>query len=101
LLMMVTKYTFHNNRDALAEGADPASLDGPRSATRQIISNKGLTPKRNKLNRNPRLKKRVKFEQAKKKISSQKAVYKGGEAKEGYQGETTGISKSVVKSRRL
>ncbi|KAF8964204.1 Sas10 C-terminal domain-containing protein [Flammula alnicola] len=72
---------------------------GPRSLTRAILTNKGLTPHRPKAVRNPRVKKRQKYEKAKKKISSQKAVYKGGLSESGgrYDGERSGISK-VVKS---
>lgn len=74
---------------------------GPRSLTRAILANKGLTPHRSKSVRNPRVKKRQKFEKAKKKISSQKAIYKGGIGDTGkYAGEKSGISK-VVKSIRL
>ncbi|KAF5360398.1 hypothetical protein D9756_004767 [Leucocoprinus leucothites] len=78
------------------------SLDGPRSLTRAILTNKGLTPHRPKAVRNPRVKKRQKFEKAKKKLSSQKAVYKGGLSQTGgyYEGEKSGISK-VVKSVKL
>ncbi|KAJ8456734.1 hypothetical protein ONZ45_g18602 [Pleurotus djamor] len=77
-------------------------VDGPRSLTRAILSNKGLTPHRPKSVRNPRVKKRQKFEKAKRKVASQKAVYKGGLNATGgrYDGEKTGISK-VVKSIRL
>ncbi|EGN92133.1 hypothetical protein SERLA73DRAFT_173106 [Serpula lacrymans var. lacrymans S7.3] len=76
-------------------------MDGPRSITRAIMKNRGLTPHRSKSVRNPRVKKRQKFEKAKKKVSSQKAVYKGGigDASK-YAGEQSGISK-VVKSVRL
>ncbi|EAU86259.1 hypothetical protein CC1G_03470 [Coprinopsis cinerea okayama7 len=75
---------------------------GPRSLTRAILKNKGLTPHRSKAVRNPRVKKRQKYEQAKKKHASQKAVYKGGvaETKGRYDGERSGISK-VIKSTRL
>jgi U3 small nucleolar RNA-associated protein 3 len=74
---------------------------GPRSLTRAILANKGLTPHRSKSVRNPRVKKRQRFEKAKKKVSSQKAVYKGGIGDSGrYEGEKSGISK-VVKSVRL
>ncbi|KAK1231202.1 something about silencing protein 10 [Marasmius sp. AFHP31] len=78
------------------------STDGPRSLTRAILTNKGLTPRRAKSVRNPRVKKREKFEKAKRKVASQKAVYKGGISETGgrYDGERTGISK-VVKSVRL
>lgn len=78
--------------------SDQDSAMGPRSLTRAISANKGLTPHRPKSVRNPRVKKRQKFEKAKKKIASQKAVYKGGLAETGrYDGEKSGISK-VVKS---
>ncbi|KAI0081558.1 hypothetical protein K474DRAFT_1768481 [Panus rudis PR-1116 ss-1] len=80
----------------------PETTSGPRSLTSTILSNKGLTPKRPKSVRNPRVKKRQKYEKAKKKVSSQKAVYKGGlaEMKGRYEGEKTGIS-TVVKSVKL
>ncbi|TFK73580.1 hypothetical protein BDN72DRAFT_814143 [Pluteus cervinus] len=81
--------------------AEIEASDGPRALTRAIQANKGLTPHRPKSVRNPRVKKRQKFEKAKKKVSSQKAVYKGGLAESGhYGGESSGISK-VVKSVRL
>ncbi|KAG6376953.1 hypothetical protein JVT61DRAFT_987 [Boletus reticuloceps] len=77
------------------------NTSGPRSVTRAILKNKGLTPRRSKAVRNPRVKKRQKFEQAKKKVASQKAVYKGGIGDVSkYSGEQSGISK-VVKSVRL
>ena len=79
----------------------PESSDGPRALTRAILKNRGLTPHRSKSVRNPRVKKRMKFEKAKKKIGSQKAVYKGGIGDVGnYGGEKSGISK-VIKAVRL
>lgn len=82
----------------------PAEADntGPRSLTHAILSNKGLTPHRAKAVRNPRVKKRQKFEKAKKRVSSQKATFKGGVSSTGgrYDGEQSGISK-VVKSVKL
>ncbi|EJC98864.1 uncharacterized protein FOMMEDRAFT_170690 [Fomitiporia mediterranea MF3/22] len=84
------------------------STNQQRAITRAILTNKGLTPHRlnkNKAARNPRVKKRQKFEKAKKKLASQKAIYKGGVEGGGgrggrYDGETSGISK-VVKSVKL
>ncbi|KAG6336064.1 hypothetical protein ID866_3037 [Astraeus odoratus] len=74
---------------------------GPRSITRAILKNKGLTPTRSKSVRNPRVKKRQKYEKAKKRVASQKAVYKGGIGDVSkYGGEKSGISK-VVKSVAL
>lgn len=77
------------------------TANGPRALTRAILTNRGLTPHRPKAVRNPRVKKRQKFEKAKKKVSSQKAVYKGGIGDAAnYEGERSGISK-VVKAVRL
>ncbi|KAL3449592.1 Sas10 C-terminal domain-containing protein [Aspergillus insuetus] len=75
--------------------------DGKRAITYQIEKNRGLAPKRNKLNRNPRVKKRMRFEAKKKKLGSVRQVYKGGEGAGGYGGELTGIKKNLVKSVKL
>lgn len=75
--------------------------DGKRAITYQIEKNKGLAPKRSKDVRNPRVKKRKKFEQKKKKLGSIRQVYKGGEGPGGYAGELTGIKKNLVKSIKL
>ncbi|KAL3473322.1 Sas10 C-terminal domain-containing protein [Aspergillus californicus] len=75
--------------------------DGKRAITYQIQKNKGLAPKRNKLNRNPRVKKRMRFEDKKKKLGSIRQQYKGGEGRGGYGGELTGIKKNLVKSVKL
>jgi U3 small nucleolar RNA-associated protein 3 len=74
---------------------------GKRKITYAIEKNKGLTPKRKKDVRNPRVKKRKKFEEKKKKLGSIRAVYKGGEGRGGYGGELTGIKKNLVKSVKL
>lgn len=81
---------------------DEEGTTGPRSLTRAILTNKGLTPHRPKAVRNPRVKKRQKYEKAKKKLSSQKSFYKGGLSETGgrYDGEKSGISK-VIKSVKL
>ncbi|KAL2137361.1 hypothetical protein VTI74DRAFT_3301 [Chaetomium olivicolor] len=75
--------------------------DGKRQITYQIQKNKGLTPNRKKEVRNPRVKKRMKFEEKQKKLRSVKAVYKGGEGPGGYQGELSGIKTGLVKSIKL
>lgn len=75
--------------------------DGKRAITYAIEKNKGLAPKRKKDVRNPRVKKRKKFEAKKKKLGSTRAVYKGGEGRGGYGGELTGIKKGLVKSVKL
>jgi U3 small nucleolar RNA-associated protein 3 len=78
-------------------------VNGPRGLTRAILSNKGLTPHRVKSVRNPRVKKRQRFEKAQKRMSSKKATYKGGLAETGgrYEGEKSGISSRVIKSVKL
>ncbi|KAG4416593.1 hypothetical protein IFR04_010236, partial [Cadophora malorum] len=53
--------------------------DGKRAIGYVIEKNKGLAPKRKKDVRNPRVKKRKKYEEKKKKLASTRAVYKGGE----------------------
>ncbi|KAI7465794.1 hypothetical protein KC351_g14805 [Hortaea werneckii] len=75
--------------------------DGKRKISYAIEKNKGLTPFRKKDVRNPRVKKRRKFDEKKKKLSSMKPVYKGGEGRGGYGGEMTGIKKGLVKSTKL
>ena len=75
--------------------------DGKRAIGYVIEKNKGLAPKRKKDVRNPRVKKRKKFEEKKKKLASMKAVYKGGEERGGYGGEKTGIKTGLVKSIKL
>ncbi|KAK0520087.1 something about silencing protein 10, partial [Tilletia horrida] len=72
-----------------------------RSLNRTIEKNRGLTPHRPKAVRNPRVKKRLKYESAKKKLSSSRPVYKGGQSslEGGYGGEKSGISEGIVRSR--
>lgn len=75
--------------------------EGKRAIGYVIEKNRGLAPKRAKDVRNPRVKKRKKFEEKKKKLSSVRAVYKGGEERGGYGGEKTGIKTGLVKSIKL
>ncbi|WVQ73479.1 hypothetical protein IAR50_003051 [Cryptococcus sp. DSM 104548] len=90
--------------ELLAERAayDDESADGPRTITRAIEKNRGLTPRRSKTGRNPRVKKRQAYDKAQKKVASQRSVYKGGQSAYGgeYKGEKTGITQ-VVKSRKF
>jgi U3 small nucleolar RNA-associated protein 3 len=74
--------------------------DGKRKISYQIEKNKGLTPHRKKESRNPRVKKRKKYEQKTKKLASQRAVWKGGEGN-GYKGELSGIKTNLVKGVKL
>ncbi|KAL7275415.1 something about silencing protein 10 [Rhizina undulata] len=71
--------------------------DGKRAIGYTIEKNKGLAPHRSKDVRNPRVKKRKKYEAAKKKLGSKKAIWKGGQ-QGAYGGEATGIKTNLVKS---
>ncbi|CAG8962202.1 hypothetical protein HYFRA_00005254 [Hymenoscyphus fraxineus] len=86
--------------DRIRPDAD-LSEDAKRAIGYTIEKNKGLAPKRKKEVRNPRVKKRMKFEEKKKKLGSMKAIYKGGEERGGYGGEKTGIKPGLVKSIKL
>ena len=81
--------------------ADDEDSNGPRSLTRAILANKGMTARSSKSIRNPRVKKRMKYDKAQKKLSSQKAIYKGGPVDGKYIGEQSGISTRTVKSVKL
>ena len=80
----------------LAELQDEIGENGKRAINYQILKNKGLTPHRKKENRNARVKKRKKYDQAQKKLSSVRRVYKQPTA--AYGGEETGIKKNIVRS---
>ena len=75
--------------------------DGKRAISYAIEKNKGLTPRRKKDVRNPRVKKRKKYEDKRKKLGSVRPVWKGGEGRGGYKGEETGIKRGVVRSVKL
>ncbi|KAA8913537.1 Sas10 C-terminal domain-containing protein [Sphaerosporella brunnea] len=74
--------------------------DGKREIGWTIMKNKGLKPHRKKEVRNPRVKKKMQYDKKMKKLSSVKAVYKGGQ-QGAYGGEATGIKKNIVKSTKF
>ena len=75
--------------------------DGKRAITYAIEKNKGLMPRRKKDVRNPRVKKRKKYDEKMKKLGSMRQLFKGGEGRGGYGGELTGIKTNLVKSVKL
>lgn len=84
----------------LGELAENADEHGKRALNFQILKNKGLTPNRRNDNRNARVKKRKRYDQAQKKLKSVRQVY--DESNRGpYQGEKTGIKKGLSRSVRL
>lgn len=84
----------------LLEVQENLGEDGKRAVNFQILKNKGLTPHRNKDNRNSRVKKRKKYEKAQKKLKSVRQVY--DDSNRGpYEGEKTGIKKGITRSVKL
>uniref|UniRef100_A0A6I8PSU4 UTP3, small subunit processome component n=1 Tax=Xenopus tropicalis TaxID=8364 RepID=A0A6I8PSU4_XENTR len=82
--------------DLPSEELDP---NAKRAITYQIAKNKGLTPKRKKLDRNPRVKHREKFRRAKIRRKGQVREVRKEEAR--YSGELSGIRAGVKKSIKL
>ena len=79
--------------------AVPEHLLEKRAIGRDISANKGVAVKKSKTLRNARVKKRLQYEKAKKKLGSKKAIFK--QPSGSYAGESTGINTHVVKSVRL
>jgi U3 small nucleolar RNA-associated protein 3 len=71
-------------------------IDETLLATRE--GRQGLTTHRKKEVRDPRVKKRMKYEERQTKLRSVKAVYKSGEGPSRYQGEVSDIKAGLVKS---
>lgn len=84
----------------LADLAETADENGKRALNFQILKNKGLTPNRKNDNRNARVKKRKKYDAAKKKLKSVRQVYDQNN-RGPYQGEKTGIKKGMSRSVKL
>jgi U3 small nucleolar RNA-associated protein 3 len=72
-----------------------------RKATYKILANRGLTPYRKKENRNPRVKKKIKYENALKKIGSVKRLVVDKSKVGKYHGEVTGIKANLARSVRF
>ena len=82
------------------DGAEDEDEDEKRrSITFQIQKNKGLTPKRPKMQRNPRVKHRFKFDKAKKRRKG--AVREARSETTRYGGEVSGINARVKKGVKL
>lgn len=90
----------HEEKGDVEEVADEEEvLDQKRGATYQIVKNKGLTPKRKKIDRNPRVKHREKFRRAK--IRRKGQVREVRREEQRYGGELSGIRAGVKKSVKL
>lgn len=84
------------NGDAGGEALD---RDVKRGITYEMAKNKGLTPKRKKINRNPRVKHREKFRRANIKRKGQVREVRREETR--YSGEHSGIRAGLKKSTKL
>ncbi|KAJ1800513.1 something about silencing protein 10 [Coemansia sp. RSA 2399] len=82
----------------VAEDAAVAD-DTKRSVSYQILKNKGLMPRRTKEQRNPRVKRKNRYEKAKKKLSSTAVQVRKLEGN--YGGEATGIKSNLTRSTRF
>ncbi|KAI3369956.1 hypothetical protein L3Q82_024765 [Scortum barcoo] len=87
--------------EELEENDNDEELDpeAKRGITYQMAKNKGLTPKRKKIDRNPRVKHREKFRRAKIRRKGQVREVRREETR--YSGEWSGIRAGVKKSVKL
>ncbi|KAL3658336.1 hypothetical protein V7S43_016718 [Phytophthora oleae] len=93
----------HETPAALAssdEDSDMEGESGKRGASYQIMKNKGLKAHKSKLNRNPRVKKRLQYRKAVIRRKGQVRDVRVGEAGK-YGGETTGIKSNLSRSRKI
>ncbi|XP_013128745.1 something about silencing protein 10 [Oreochromis niloticus] len=87
--------------EMMEENEEEEELDpnAKRGITYQMAKNKGLTPKRKKIDRNPRVKHREKFRRAKIRRKGQVREVRHEETR--YSGELSGIRAGVKKSVKL
>ncbi|KAG4304475.1 hypothetical protein PORY_002185 [Pneumocystis oryctolagi] len=88
-------YDMERKREKQALMDESEIVNGKREIGYDIEKNKGLLPYRAKEVRNPRVKKRKKYEAAKKKLASKVAIYKGV-PKNAYKGEATVNQEEVI-----
>merc|ERR1712062_28941 len=89
----IAENTYNNENEDIEE--DNLEGDEKRGITYKIAKNKGLTPKRSKLQRNPRVKNRVKYQKAMKRRKG--AVREVRDQNTKYGGEASGINMRVKK----
>ncbi|XP_029850772.2 something about silencing protein 10 [Ixodes scapularis] len=89
-----------NDVDENQEGVEEAAeVDERRGITYQIAKNKGLTPKRKKEYRNPRVRHKMKYRKAK--ISRRGQVREARTELQKYGGEVSGIRAGVTRSIKM
>jgi len=77
-----------------------AEVAGERAISKTILKNRGLVPHKAKINRNPRVKKRLQYRKA---LIRRKGAIREVRTGEGnkYDGEETGIKSKITRSRKL
>ncbi|XP_075977707.1 UTP3 small subunit processome component Sas10 [Anticarsia gemmatalis] len=88
-----------NRPSTSSQDVIPEVVGEKREITYQIAKNKGLTPHRNKLQRNPRVKHKLKYRKAK--IRRKGAVREARTEVTRYAGEASGIKANVKKSIKI
>ncbi|KAG6970548.1 hypothetical protein JG688_00004812 [Phytophthora aleatoria] len=100
-LKKAKKDFYTHETPALASSDEDSDLEGgKRGASYQIMKNKGLKAHKSKLNRNPRVKKRMQYRKAVIRRKGQVRDVRVGEAGK-YGGETTGIKSNLSRSRKI
>ncbi|RLN96613.1 hypothetical protein BBJ28_00013118 [Nothophytophthora sp. Chile5] len=97
------KQLYSHETPAALQSSDEDDSDvegGKRGASYQIMKNKGLKAHKSKLNRNPRVKKRMQYRKAVIRRKGQVRDVRVGEAGK-YGGETTGIKSNLTRSRKI
>ena len=87
--------------EILSEEEEEEEEFGKRMASYKILKNKGLTPHRKKENRNPRVKRRAKYETAQKRLKDFRRVAVDKSRVGSYGGEKSGIKTNLSRSVRL
>ncbi|KAF4147471.1 Sas10 C-terminal domain [Phytophthora infestans] len=90
----------HENATLASNDEDSDVEGGKRGASYQIMKNKGLKAHKSKLNRNPRVKKRLQYRKAVIRRKGQVRDVRVGEAGK-YGGESTGIKSNLSRSRKI
>lgn len=77
-----------------------SGCEGERAISKTILKNRGLVPHKAKINRNPRVKKRMQYRKA---LIKRKGAVREVRTNEGhkYDGEETGIKSKITRSRKL
>ena len=94
------KETAASLKDQDLKAKDHMETSIARNVQREIIKNKGLTRRRPKKDKNPRVKKRMKFEEMETKRKTVVKEFKGG--RQGlYKGEESGIKTGLVSGIKM